>query len=103
MEASQTCHNLSQSLLPCHVSFQTLTMTVRLIFSNVIHFYWCVSFSETNNDCSLNPCHNGATCVPTGSSYTCLCKDGYEGTQCELSKLTNTFLKDIITCSIKFA
>jgi hypothetical protein len=29
------------------------------------------------------PCENGATCMPKGSEYTCLCPVGFTGTNCE--------------------
>ena len=33
--------------------------------------------------CDSSPCHNGGTCVNSGDSFTCICKDGYEGPLCE--------------------
>ena len=36
--------------------------------------------------CDSNPCLNGATCVNTGvQSFTCVCRDGYKGAQCQQS------------------
>ena len=35
--------------------------------------------------CEPNPCQNGGQCVEQGSSYKCLCKEGFSGTNCELS------------------
>lgn len=34
--------------------------------------------------CDANPCRNGATCLNTGQSFTCVCKDGYEGQHCQM-------------------
>lgn len=34
--------------------------------------------------CKINkPCRNGATCVLKNNGYTCLCKPGYQGVNCE--------------------
>lgn len=33
--------------------------------------------------CDHFPCKNHGTCVNSGDSYTCICKDGFEGHQCE--------------------
>ena len=52
------------------------------------------------NECSSNPCMNGATCTDAVNSYTCACVPGYTGTHCEtgerllLSNL-NTYTYDI--------
>ena len=35
------------------------------------------------NECSNNPCKNGATCVNLQGSYRCDCKSGYNGNNCE--------------------
>lgn len=36
--------------------------------------------------CDANPCRNGATCLNTGQSFTCVCKEGYEGQYCQLQQ-----------------
>ncbi len=35
------------------------------------------------NECSSNPCQNGAECIDAVNMYTCSCPDSYEGTHCE--------------------
>ena len=32
------------------------------------------------------PCKNGATCIPTQDGYTCRCKPGYQGKNCDQGK-----------------
>ena len=39
--------------------------------------------SDNTNDCSVNPCENGASCTDGVDSYTCNCVAGYEGTLCQ--------------------
>ena len=40
------------------------------------------------DECSSSPCQNGGTCTDAVNSYTCACVDGYNGDDCETSKLT---------------
>ena len=40
-------------------------------------------------DCTPNPCQNGGSCVDGQNSYTCTCADGWEGTICDIGKLTH--------------
>lgn len=44
------------------------------------------SVSAKNSSCLPNPCENGGTCVVTGESFTCVCKEGWEGPTCTQSK-----------------
>ena len=48
------------------------------------------------DECSSNPCLNGATCTDAVNSYTCGCVAGYTGTHCEtgssLTLKTNNLL-----------
>ena len=47
--------------------------------------------AEGENACSKNNlCINGATCMVDGTTYSCLCSNGFTGTKCE-SKLLNVF------------
>ncbi|XP_053395980.1 fibropellin-1-like [Mercenaria mercenaria] len=36
------------------------------------------------DDCSPNPCQNGATCVDQVNNYTCTCNLGYTGRDCDI-------------------
>ena len=46
----------------------------------------CYLLSLDINECSSNPCKNGATCNDLLNKYTCTCVTGYQGTDCETSK-----------------
>jgi len=37
---------------------------------------------ENINDCEVNPCMNGATCIDGVANYTCTCPPGYSGRNC---------------------
>ena len=39
--------------------------------------------ASDKNECSPDPCLNGATCVDGVNQYTCNCVPGYTGTNCE--------------------
>ena len=51
-------------------SFKTTVKNFILLFTDI-------------NECSNNPCKNGASCVNLGGSYRCDCKSGYTGSNCE--------------------
>ncbi|KAM6954021.1 protein jagged-2b [Aplochiton taeniatus] len=40
---------------------------------------------ENVNDCAINPCQNGGTCIDGVNSYQCICPDGWEGWLCGLN------------------
>ena len=53
------------------------------------------------DECSPNPCKNGATCVDGINEYSCTCVAGHTGTDCEtgnnLKFLTeNSVLKSVM-------
>ncbi|XP_052231204.1 neurogenic locus notch homolog protein 2-like [Dreissena polymorpha] len=35
------------------------------------------------NECSLNPCNNGASCIDQVNNFTCLCRAGFTGRNCD--------------------
>lgn len=46
----------------------------------------CFCFVARNSSCLPSPCHNGGTCVVNGDSFTCVCKEGWEGPICTQSE-----------------
>lgn len=45
-----------------------------------------LSPSAKNSTCASGPCLNGGTCVGGGDTFTCICKDGWEGATCAQSE-----------------
>ena len=52
------------------------------------HLSQCDIFLVDINECSSNPCMNGATCTDAVNSYTCACVAGYTGLNCETGQFT---------------
>lgn len=58
-----------------------------------LHRYW-LDFDKSRyssilidvNDCKENPCLNGGTCIDGINNYQCICKEGWEGVHCNISK-----------------
>lgn len=38
------------------------------------------------DECASNPCKNGGSCSDSVNGYSCHCRNGYTGTECETSK-----------------
>ena len=43
-----------------------------------------ISFFSDIQECSENPCKNGATCVDDVNNFKCSCAPGWEGPTCEI-------------------
>ena len=43
------------------------------------------------NDCEPDPCQNGGVCQDKVNDYDCTCQPGYEGKNCETSKMCYNF------------
>ena len=56
----------------------------------------CYIISADTDDCATNPCENGGTCVDGVNSHTCTCVEGYEGSNCETSKMRECACMDFI-------
>ena len=44
-----------------------------------------ITFTDID-ECSSNPCTNGAVCVDKVNHYICTCPPGFTGAQCDISK-----------------
>jgi Notch-like protein len=51
-----------------------------------------VSYTLDIDECSNNPCHNGATCYDGLDGYTCQCPAGWNGKLCETGQLLLCFI-----------
>ena len=50
---------------------------------NLKAFDWkCFEIIDIN-ECASNPCKNGGTCYDGINSYTCTCRSGWEGQNCD--------------------
>ena len=63
------------------VSFRFDTSCLNCGINFYCHLNW-IHVSDIN-ECTENPCKNGATCVNLKGSYRCNCKSGYIGKNCE--------------------
>ncbi len=48
------------------------------------HVYFVVDVDE----CASSPCQNGAPCIDRTNSYTCRCRPGFTGTNCQTGEVT---------------
>ncbi|WAR04417.1 AGRG2-like protein, partial [Mya arenaria] len=71
--------------------FNFYEMDLRLAFLCFIFCFRDVSTAvgDDIDECSSAPCQNEATCVDNVNKYTCTCKAGYHGVNCEIA-LTNS-------------
>lgn len=44
------------------------------------------------NECNQFPCENGGTCINNQGSFTCICKEGWDGPTCQNGKFFNKYM-----------
>ena len=68
----------------------------------IYHVHWLMLFFPDINECTNNPCKNGATCVNLDGSYRCDCKSGYTGNNCESGERNVSFSFYILSFFLPF-
>lgn len=65
---------------------ENIAMKVRACFCafHAKHIHILYSITDIN-DCKVNPCENGGTCVDEVNAFRCICKEGWEGALCNIS------------------
>ena len=57
----------------------------RNLSHNVFLFFFFLEWTDVN-ECQSNPCQNGGRCIDGVGNYSCDCKNGFEGKNCENGK-----------------
>lgn len=53
-------------------------------YTFILRFNVFFNFFPTDYDeCGNSPCQNGGTCINNDGSFTCICKAGWEGRECQ--------------------
>ena len=82
---SKTCDFLYQILDSELSPYLELLVRKRCFWPSQSYCFDVISAGDScefnTNECSSNPCQNGATCKDEINKYTCECKPGYTGTQ----------------------
>ena len=61
-------------------------------------YNWKKHYLADINECSKNPCKNGAKCVNLKGSYRCDCKSGYTGKNCESGQRKQNYVTTYVAC-----
>ena len=68
------------------------------------HFIMACHCFVDVNECSSDPCQNGANCsTPAINVFSCQCEAGYTGELCETGKCARQFLLLLLLLIIKYA
>uniref|UniRef100_A0A673LM42 Neurogenic locus notch homolog protein 1 n=1 Tax=Sinocyclocheilus rhinocerous TaxID=307959 RepID=A0A673LM42_9TELE len=73
----------------CEPGYTVILTTIRHVtlfnhFHNSVLFFFVGKMCNINIDeCAINPCHNGGTCVDGVNGFTCLCREGYHDPTCQ--------------------
>ena len=73
-----------------------------LFFCSVATGYVDVGGVCVENNCLSGPCGNFGSCTPTATSYTCTCRNGYQGTRCDECLSTWQWNSDRTMCVQNF-
>ena len=78
-----------------------------MFYRSILPFLELVSSTVDVNECSSDPCVNGATCDDHVASYSCQCVPGYEGINCQgkhvcarTKPLVDSLLKSDVTVAL---
>ena len=65
---------------------------IRILIDKKIYTMFVFDLLSDFDDCSSSPCKNGGTCIDGVNQFTCQCKRGFSGVNCEdrISKYLNT-------------
>lgn len=81
-----TCNigNFLPHVSPCECFPGVWSLPLQTVFGSSGLVCFCLT--ARNSSCLPSPCHNGGTCVVNGESFTCVCKEGWEGPICTQSE-----------------
>ena len=57
------------------------------------HIFFFVLTADID-DCAVQPCLNGGTCIDAVNDYSCNCVDGYTGKNCSVGKNSVCFFQN---------
>ena len=78
---------LSFFLVSCYSKTIPLHPRLTLLAWNSVKYISSSKFSDIDECYSAyNPCRNGGTCVNSVGGYSCHCKAGYSGINCEIGE-----------------